>query len=143
LRALGHENADVIILDVSDRDTDILLATLNRLGGSDMLEKKLTLLKRLNQSAFKGRTSELAKLLPQTAGQIRRLTQFTVSDCKKAVENHKALTLNPKVFFLTDEQQAIIEEALSAASGKVERKKSRAEKNAASLTHIAQTYLNR
>ena len=87
LRELGYKTAEVVVWDVNDQDTDILLATLNRLGGSDVLDKKLALLKRLNQSAFRGQASELAKLLPQTANQIKRLTELTISDCRKAIEN--------------------------------------------------------
>ena len=89
LRELGYKTTEALVWDVNDQDTDILLATLNRLGGSDILDKKLALLKRLNKSSFDGRTAKLAKLLPQTANQIRRLTKFAISDCQKAIEKHK------------------------------------------------------
>lgn len=142
LKELGYKNADVLVWDINDQDTDIMLATLNRLGGSDVLDKKLALLKRLNQTAFRGKTSELAKLLPQTANQIKRLTKFTISDCKKVIENHKSQTLNPLVFFLNDKQQAIVEKALSAAFEKFEKKQSKAERNADALTYIARNFAN-
>lgn len=141
LKELGYKNADVLVWDINDQDTDIMLATLNRLGGSDVLDKKLALLKRLNQSTFRGHTSELAKLLPQTANQIKRLTKFTISDCIKAIENRKSHPLNPLVFFLSDKQQAIVEKALSAALEKFEEKQSSAVKNAAAITYIAQDFI--
>lgn len=141
LKELGHKTADALVWDINDRETDIMLATLNRLAGSDVLDKKLALLKRLNHSAFSGRTAELAKFLPQTASQIKRLTKFNISDCRKAIENHKSLALNPLVFFLNDEQQAVLEKAMSAAMSKIEENRSKAIKNAAVLTYIAQNFI--
>lgn len=114
LKELGYKTAEAVVWDVNDQDTDILLATLNRLGGSDVLDKKLALLKRLNKSAFDGRTAKLAKLLPQTSNQIKRLTELAISDCRKAVENRKSQILNPLVFFLNDKQQEVVAKALSA-----------------------------
>ncbi len=159
LRELGYKTADAIVWDIDDQNADILLATLNRLGGSDILEKKLALLKRLNQRMEVGK---LAKLLPLRAGQIERLTELTISDCRTAIENRKSKILNPLVFFLNGEQQKTIENALSLA--RVQHKLSsgerpmaahdgegarlgsigagKAEKNAAALTYIAQQFLN-
>ena len=152
LKELGYKNAEAIIWDVNDQDTDIMLTTLNRLGGSDVLDKKLALLRRLNRSAFRGQTSELAKFLPQTVNQIKRLTELTISNCRKAVDNRKSQTLNPLVFFLNDEQQAIVEKALSAKMKEQEpalggakwfRKDwTKAVKNAAALTYMAQDFIN-
>jgi ParB family chromosome partitioning protein len=142
LRELGYKTAEALVWNVNDDDTDILLATLNRLGGSDVLDKKLALLKRLNKSAFGGRTAKLAKLLPQTSSQIKRLTELAISDCRKAVENHKSQILNPLVFFLNDKQQQVIAKALSAAMSEVEENRTKAVKNAAALTYIAQDFIN-
>ena len=159
LRELGYKTADAIVWDIDDQNADILLATLNRLGGSDILEKKLALLKRLNQRMEVGK---LAKLLPLRAGQIERLTELTISDCRTAIENRKSKILNPLVFFVNGEQQKTIENALSLA--RVQHKlpsgerpmaahdakgaglgsigAGKAAKNAAALTYIAQQFLN-
>ena len=159
LRELGYKTADAIVWDIDDQDADILLATLNRLGGSDILEKKLALLKRLNQRMEVGK---LAKLLPLRAGQIERLTELTISNCRTAIENRKSKILNPLVFFVNGEQQKTIENALSLAraphqlpsgekpmaayDGEGARLGSigagKAAKNAAALTYIAQRFLN-
>ena len=142
LKELGYKTAEVVVWAVNDRDTDLLLATLNRLGGSDVLDKKLALLKRLNKSAFNGRTAKLAKLLPQTSSQIKRLTELKISDCRKAVENHQPQILNPLVFFLNDKQQEVVAKAMSAAMSEVEENRTKALKNAAALTYIAQEFIN-
>jgi hypothetical protein len=70
LRQLGHETAEAVVWNVDDEQTDILLTTLNRLQGRDTLDKKLALLQRLSVTI---EVRKLAKLLPQTRGQLDRL----------------------------------------------------------------------
>ena len=136
LSQLGYKQADAIVWDIDDEQADILLATLNRLGGSDVLDKKVALLKRLNKKIEAG---ELAKLLPQTAKQIERLTNLKIpSALTKIATNCFA---NPLVFFVNDEQQQIIEDAI-AFSTEPKVKMSKAARNAAALTAIAQHFLN-
>ena len=145
LMRLGYEAAECIVWDIDDEQTDILLATLNRLGGSDNLGKKLKLLKRLNKRFEAG---ELAKLIPQTQKQIERLSsmldsRFSMLDaCKSQAENRKSkIFANPMVFFLDEEQQQIVENALSLVE-EPKTKMTRAAKRAAALTHIAGYFLN-
>jgi len=138
LRELGYETAEAIVWDIDDQHADILLATLNRLGGSDVLDKKMALLKRLNQQM---EAHELAKLLPQTARQIERLT--SILDTRFSIPNeHRASRIRYRalVFFVNDKQQEIVENALSAAltsASAVEGQRTKAAKNAAALTYIA------
>ncbi len=133
---LGYEKGDCIIWDINDEETDILLTTLNRLGGSDQLGKKLKLLKRLNKRL---ESRELAKLLPQTPKQIERLINLKKPSAPAKINaNYFA---NPLVFFVNDTQQQQIEKALSLAEGpKV--KMAKAARRAAALAHIAQIFFN-
>ncbi|NIP27802.1 MAG: ParB N-terminal domain-containing protein [Phycisphaerae bacterium] len=136
LARLGYEKADCIIWDINDEETDILLTTLNRLGGSDQLDKKLKLLKRLNKRL---EYHELAKFLPQTVKQIERLTKL-----KKPIAPAKINAgsfANPLVFFVNDTQQQQIEKALSMAK-EPKAKMTKAAKRAAALARVAQTFLN-
>ena len=139
LRELGYKTADAIIWDVDDRDTDILLATLNRLGGSDVLEKKLALLSRLNKQM---RARDLAKLLPLTRPQIERLSSLKGPTAPEKCGHfaNRPYFANPLVFFLNDNQQKIVEKAMSLAS-QSRGEKTKAAKNAAALTHIAQHFI--
>ncbi len=136
LAHLGCETADCIIWDINDEETDILLTTLNRLGGSDQLGKKLKLLKRLNNKIV---TGELAKLLPQTARQIERLTNLKRPNAPSKV-NAKCFA-NPLVFFVSDAQQQQIERALSLVE-EPKAEMTKAAKRAAALTHIAGYFFN-
>jgi len=136
LAELGYKQADTVIWDVDDEQADVLLATLNRLGGSDELGKKLILLKRLNKRLQAG---ELAKLLPQTARQIERLTNLKRPDRPaKADENG---FVNPLVFFLDDTQQQIVENAISLVE-ESKSKMTKAAKRAAALVRIAGHFVN-
>ncbi len=137
LKQLGYKTADVVIWDIDDHQTDILLATLNRLGGRDNIEKKLALLKRLNKKLA---ARELAKLLPQTTKQIEQLTNLKLPSVP-ATPPPATCFANPLVFFVNDTQQQIIEQALSLAQV-CENEKTRAAKRAAALTIIAQKFLD-
>lgn len=134
LSHLGHKTADVVVWDVDDEQADILLATLNRLTGSDVLDKKLALLRRLNK---KMQASQLARLLPQTTKQIEQLANMKLPS---APADSKVFP-TPMVFFLNDEQLRIVEDALFLAQLDLEQK-TKAAKRAAGLTKIARFFLS-
>jgi len=134
---LGYKTADAIVWDIDDEQTDVLLATLNRLCGSDELDKKLKLLKRL---AVAVNTAELAKLLPQTAGQIERLVNLKRLD-KPARMNADSFATS-LVFFVNDAQKQTIEEAIELALN-YKDSRPRAVKRAAAVTTISRHFLER
>jgi len=137
LAKLGRKEADAVVWDVDDEQTAILLATLNRLGGKDELDKKLELLKRLNE---RHTSTELAKLIPQTAKQIERLMDLKLPS--EPGEARKAVFATALVFFVSDGQKAIIDEAIALAE--VPRSiVGVAAKRAAALAAIAERFLGR
>ena len=135
LRQLGYKTVEVIVWDIDDEEADILLATLNRLGGSDVLEKKLSLMARLTQHQP---SRDLAKRLPHTAGQIHRLAQMNSGSVPR-IKAVKPSLAHPLVFFLNDVQKGIVEKALSNAQ-EPQSEKTRAGRKAEALTFIAQQY---
>jgi len=139
LAKLGYETADAIVWDIDDEQADILLATLNRLGGSDELAKKLKLLKRLNNRLA---SAQLAKLLPQRKKQIERLIALDSRLRESSIKHRVSSFANALVFFVTDAQQETIEKALSL-TGQDRKEKTKAAKNAAALTHMAQYFLKK
>ena len=100
LERLGHKEADCVVWDVDDEQTAVLLTTLNRLAGSDTLAKKIELLKKLTERMG---TAQLAKLLPQTAKQIERLTNLRLNSVPVRL-NAESFAV-PLVFFVTKQQQ--------------------------------------
>jgi ParB family transcriptional regulator, chromosome partitioning protein len=136
LRQLDHETANVVVWEIGDEQTDIFLATLNRLEGRDKLDKKLTLLRRLVGATPCG-CHELAKRLPYTTIQLQRLTATTPMKPPKK-KNSPNLFAIPMVFYVSAEQQRLIEDAL--ADVEVIDPKGRSAKRAQALTHIAATF---
>lgn len=136
LAELGCKTADCVVWDIDDEQTDILLATLNRLGGSDQVVKKLVLLRRLNKRM---KAEHLSKLLPQTAKQIERLSSFKPP--AGPVQANEKIFANPLVFFADDAGQHIIEQAISLAS-KPGSKMTRAAKRSAALVQIARFFID-
>lgn len=131
LTRLGHKAADCIIWDIDDRQTDVLLATLNHLGGTDRLDKKLKLLKRLKKKLDPG---ELARLIPQTKKQIEQLTNLKLPSAPAKID--PASFANPVIFFLNDKQQQIVTEALALVEDD-QNEKTVAGRRASALAEIA------
>jgi len=135
LRKLGYAAADCVVWDIDDEQVDVLLATLNRLCGSDILDKKLILLRRLNE---KMRAQELARLLPLNRKQIERLANLKLPALP--VKAGGMCFAVPLVFFVNESQRRIIEEAILKAEC-TEKEKSKAQRRAEALTKVAEKYL--
>jgi hypothetical protein len=118
---------------VDDIEADILLSTLNRLTSLSVLEKKLAMLGRINRNMH---AREMAKLLPFSRSQIERLKNIKVPAAPAKI-NTKSFAV-PIVFFLTDAQQKIIEQAL--ASARESYNETKAARNAAALTEMARCF---
>jgi ParB-like chromosome segregation protein Spo0J len=137
LERLGRKEADCVVWDVDDEQTAVLLTTLNRLAGSDTLSKKIELLKKLTERMG---TAQLAKLLPQTAKQIERLTnlKLAIAPIKARAEQFAI----PIVFFVTKQQQEIIEDGLSSVENRISSNEmTKAQRRAAAITKIASQFM--
>lgn len=137
LKELGHENVDAVVWDLNDAEADIMLCSLNRLKGSDVLEKKLRLLNRINSQM---QAKEMARLLPFTSSQIDKLRNMKIPSAPTKI-NTKSFAV-PMVFFLNISQQQIVAEALASLSDS-SKGKTKAARNAAALTEIARTFASR
>lgn len=137
LAKLGREKADCIIWDVDDEQTQILLATLNRLSGSDVPVRKIALLKKL---AARFETKQLSRLLPYPAKQLERLATLDIRQLKMAQRTDSAeCFVNPLVFFVSNEQKQAIETALELAGADI-KADTKAAKRATAFTLIARSF---
>jgi ParB/RepB/Spo0J family partition protein len=136
LRQLGYEAANVVVWEIDDAQADVLLTTLNRLGGRDVLEKKLALLRRMTQRVA---ARDLAKLLPHTATQLQRLAALT--PVKSRVKTGTQLFAIPMVFYVSAEQQQIIEDALARVE--MDAVKNRSARRSEALAYIAAFFIGR
>jgi hypothetical protein len=137
LEQLGRKEADCVVWDVDDEQAEVLLATLNRLSGSDVVQKKIELLKELTKRMG---TVQLAKILPQTAKQIEQLTNLKLNLAPiKADAQQFAI---PLVFFITRQQQEIIEKAISCIEHRASCiEMTKAQSRATAITEIANQFL--
>lgn len=137
LKTLGHKAVDTVVWYVTDEEADMLLVTLNRLNGRDILARKLALLRRLSDRTP---IPKLAKLVPQTRGQLERLTRR--KPLSRATLRNSGAFAAPLVFFVDSAQQQTIEEALSLAIDGPDCG-TKAVRRAAALTRLAQGLLDR
>ncbi len=144
LKLLGYETCECVIWDVDDDEANLLLATLNRLCGQDVLEKKTALLDKLNSQL---KVAELARLLPQTKTQIQRLIDLHKDGLKlKLAQPDEQSIAYPFVFFLNAEQKQIVDKAINhvgfmAVNPTRFTALSKAERNAQAITQIASGYI--
>jgi len=78
LEALGHTHAACLVWSLSDAQTLMLLATINRLSGRDSAGRRLKLLEEL-QANFAGEVERLAALVPEDAETLAALGRREVS----------------------------------------------------------------
>jgi ParB-like chromosome segregation protein Spo0J len=136
LRTLGHKLAEAVVWNVSDAETDILLATLNRLSGRDMLDKKLALLRRLSATLA---PRELAQLLPQTRGQLERLIHAKPA---RVPSRTGRVFATPIVFFADEAQEQVVAQALAQAALGLPESLTRAARRTAALARLARSFLD-
>ena len=86
LREIGHESALCTVWNVDDDQTRLYLATLNRLAGKDVPERRTILLENLLESY---EVDELTKLLPDSKKEMEELEQLI----RKEIEALPALDL--------------------------------------------------
>ena len=74
LRALNYQIAHCVVWDLDDDQTRLYLATLNRLSGSDVPERRAVLLENLLDTFD---IDELSSLLPDSEKQIKELRRLS------------------------------------------------------------------
>jgi len=122
LRDLGHTRARCDVWEVDDEEARLLLATLNRLEGRDDPSARAALVGRLAE----GRSAaELARLLPEPPDAVERLRKLAEPPPPPADPASAAPLPRAMTFFLDEEQEALVRDALRAARGDPSRNPSR------------------
>jgi len=113
LRELGHTRARCDVWDVDDDEARMLLATLNRLEGRDDPKARARLVAHLAT----GRSAEdLARLLPEPPDAVERLLRLAEPPPEPAPPDSLAPLPQALIFFLSEEQEAVVREALGAVA---------------------------
>jgi len=141
LRELGQKEARCDVWDVNDRESKLLLATLNRLEGQDLPIRRAALIHELLAEMNIG---DLAGLLPENDKQLEELhalLEFPAEEIAEqldaaAEEAERAL---PQVisFVVTSEQAETIAQAVELASDGTAGR----DRKARGLTNLAKSFL--
>ncbi len=110
LAQLGFHSADCIVWDVDDEQALVLLTTLNRLTGADLLEKKADIVKELSKTYD---PKKLSAILPDSRKSIERLNSIKKTAKLPLIEEQQFLA--PMVFFVDIETKMIVDEVLETA----------------------------
>ena len=140
LRALNYQTAHCVVWNLDDDQTRLYLATLNRLSGSEIPERRAALLDNLLK-AFD--VDELAVLLPDERKQIEeleRLSHLELDDLTKQATSEERFELPVILSFMMEESEAkevnlALDLILNAEEGGISRSKA--------LCHLARFYLER
>ena len=113
LRELGRTEARCDVWEVDDEEARMLLATLNRLEGRDDPSARA----RLVATLAAGRSAEaLARLLPEPADGVAQLLRLAQPPPAPLAPEAVERPARPMTFFLTEEQHALVTEALRETS---------------------------
>jgi hypothetical protein len=88
LHSLGHNTANCNVWELDDDQTHLYLATLNRLSGNDVPERRVILLDELVKHHD---PAELAGLLPDPEEFLRAILQFDGTDIASAEDEAPSL----------------------------------------------------
>ena len=139
LKALGHTKARCVIWEVDDDQTRLYLATLNRLSGEDIPERRALLVGSLLESF---ELDDLAGLLPESQDQIaelERLARVHLDDL--APQPPAAVAGGPQVileFFLSRDGAKQVNLALDVIAHRHPEMGGRSD----ALVHLACSYLS-
>ena len=116
LRKLGVTHADCVAWDVDEGESLLLLATLNRLQGSDDPRKRARLLEDLREKLGQD-VSKLARQLPEEMDRLRHLLTLNEPAPMPAVPEPMENLPVAVHFFLQPAQKRSLEERLKAHGG--------------------------
>ncbi len=141
LRELGHREVRCDVWDIDDRETKVLLATLNRLAGQDLPLRRAQL---IHELLGEWSSNDLAGLLPETEVEIRDLHSLLEFPAEEIAEQlmaeaeEREKTLPVVIHFVVSHEQAeLIESAIERASDGVAGR----DRKARGLTNLAKHFL--
>jgi ParB-like chromosome segregation protein Spo0J len=107
LRAIGHKSARCVVWNVDDEQARLYLATLNRLAGSEIPERRAMLLESLLATSD---IEELSQLLPDDKRQLEELERLSRLEPEEIVppnQTGRDGSFTPVILeFLLDEAEA-------------------------------------
>jgi len=139
LKALGQTKAKCVIWEVDDQQTRLYLATLNRLNGEEIPERRALLIGNLLESF---ELDDLADLLPDSRAQLAELEQLARVDFDELVPSAQAESAGTSQvileFFLDQDRAREVSLALDLVAHRHPAMQGRSD----ALVHLARSYLS-
>jgi len=139
LRAIGHQSARYVVWDVDDEQARLYLATLNRLAGSEIPERRAVLLESLLATSD---IEELSLLLPDDKRQLEELKRLSRLEPEEIVPLSRLGKDDPPtpviLEFLLDEAGA---KEVNLALDVVQRSRDEEPSRSRALLQLARYYL--
>jgi ParB-like chromosome segregation protein Spo0J len=139
LRAIGHQSARCVVWDVDDEQARLYLATLNRLAGSEIPERRAVLLESLLATSD---IEELSLLLPDDKRQLEELKRLSRLEPEEIVPLSRLGKDDPPtpviLEFLLDEAGA---KEVNLALDVVQRSRDEEPSRSRALLQLARYYL--
>lgn len=141
VRAIGHKSARCVVWDVDDDQARLYLATLNRLAGSDISERRAALLESL---LGEHDIEEISALLPDDRRQLEeleRLSRLEPEDLVSTDAANRDRSAVPVIldFFLDEAEAKEVNLALDVVQQSEQEETSRSQ----ALVGLARFYLTR
>lgn len=137
LRALSYRTINCLVWKLDDSQTRLYLATLNRLSGKEVPERRAILLENLFKSY---EADELTALLPDNNKQIEELKRLSHLEADEIISNTSEggkFTIPVSFTFMVEESEA---REINLALDLISRIKEEPSRSHA-LTHLARFYL--
>jgi hypothetical protein len=119
LGELNHADAACVVWDLDDEQTLTLLATVNRLEGSDDPKRRAAIIGQLETMGERA-AGELARWLPESADQVRRLGQLNAPPPRPLPARPLREMRTSLTFHFTVADRARVIEALEAIDRQLE-----------------------
>jgi ParB-like chromosome segregation protein Spo0J len=138
LRALNYRMANCVVWNLDDDQTRLYLATLNRLSGDEIPERRAALLENLLQTFD---LDELTALLPDDRKQIeelRRLSRLEPDEIIERTSGEEKLTIPVILSFIVEESEA---KEINLALDLILKTEEEEQSRSRALTYLARFYL--
>ena len=144
IRELGFETVDCVVVETDDAESRLLAQALNRISGTDDPVKRQSSLELILKQIPKG---EVLELLPDAVDSIGQVISFdspqpTLVEHFGTWEKSRRARLKHFSAQLTEQQLAIVDQAIVHASGHGSADEANPNRRGNALFHVCQKYLS-
>ena len=141
LRDMGFAKAACLVVEANDAEARLLSQALNHIAGEDNLGRRAEVVRDMLEALPQ---EDILAILPESAENLRALVSIgetTIADQLQAWQRAQSARLRHLQFQLTDDQLALVEEALRQVPADHEEQRGSPNRKGTALTEICRAYL--